>query len=184
MVECGDCGKELPPEFGEMPRKPCLECGSTSRDFTLMAEPAHFQIVGCPASLIHTRPGLQSTADADDEGRITLTATGPAPRNEDDALEVCERLVRALNSMGENWSIPAEGEQDIDGFATNANGNLLEMQVVRACNNGGLWQQVNDSGSATIEYVARTAAREMLAAILKKSGKYPQSAEKEDNAGP
>jgi hypothetical protein len=72
-----------------------------------------------------------------------------------------------------------EGRQDIDGYSTNPTGNKLQMQVVRASNNKKLWQEVNEAGSATIDYVASTAAREMIDAVLKKSGKYPAEQKRE-----
>ena len=173
MVHCKICGKELPPEFSETRDQPCSACGSTLRGFTLKAEPGQYLTIGQSVSLIHTRPGLQSTADADDQGRITLTAAGPAPQNEEGALEICERLVRVLNSVGGTWSPPAEWKQDIDGRSTNAAGKELLMQVVRASNNGRLWEAVNREGSATVNYESVAVALEMIEAIRKKSRKYP-----------
>jgi len=61
-------------------------------------------------------------------------------RNEEDALEVCARLVRALNTTGENWSAPVKGKQDIDGYSTNPAGDKLQMQVVRR----HLWREAID----------------------------------------
>jgi len=179
MVRCGQCGIELPPEFGDMPHPPCPACQSTLRAFYMIAELGGYLVVGGSASLIHTRPGLQSTAQADDQGKITLTATSPGPRNEEGALEICARLVRTLNKTGGDWSVPVEGKQDIDGYSTNPAGNKLQMQAVRASNNNRLWQLVNEAGSATIDYTASTAAREMIDAILKKSGKYPAEQKRE-----
>jgi hypothetical protein len=173
MVQCGQCGIERSPEFGDMPCHPCPACQSTSRAFCLMAEPGEFLLVGGCASLVHTRPGLQSTAQADDQGKITLTATGPGPRNEDDAVEMCARLVRSLNESGGDWSAQEGGTQDIDAYSTNPNGDKLLMQVVRASNNSKLWQEVNTVGSATIYYGPSTVASEMMEAIRKKLGKYP-----------
>ncbi len=173
MVRCGQCGIELSPEFGDMPCHPCPACQSTSRASYLMTKPGEFLLVGCCASLVHTRPGLQSTAQADDQGKITLTANGPGPRNEDDAVEMCARLVRSLNERGGDWSAPEEGTQDIDAYSTNPNGDQLLMQVVRASNNSKLWQEVNTVGSATIDYGPSTAASEMMEAIRKKLGRYP-----------
>jgi hypothetical protein len=43
------------------------------------------------------RPGVQSAAELTDQGQITLMATGPSPKNEEDALGICARLIRALN---------------------------------------------------------------------------------------
>jgi hypothetical protein len=145
----------------------------------MRAEPGGYLVFGGSVSLIHTRPGLQSTAQADDQGKITLTAAGPGPRNEDDALEICARLVRTLNKTGADWSVPVDSKQDIDGYSTNSAGNKLQIQVVRASNNNRLWQIVNEAGSATIDYIASSAAREMIDAILKKSGKYPAEQKKE-----
>src|SRR5436305_190989 len=179
MVRCGNCGKDLPPEFGDMPRLPCPACQSTLRKFYMNTEPGSYLVVGDSASLLHTRPGLQSTAQADDQGKITLAAIGPGPRNEEDALEICARLVRTLNRMGGDWSAPVKGKQDIDGYSTNPAGYKLRMQVVRASTNTRLWQEVNDVGSATIDYIASTAAREMIDAILKKSRKYPAEQKRE-----
>ena len=173
MVRCGKCGKDLPREFGDTPRLPCPACQSTLRKFDMTTEQGSYLVVGGSASLLHTRPGLQSTAQADDQGKITLAAIGPGPRNEEDALEICARLVRTLNRMGGDWSAPVKGKQDIDGYSMNPAGQKLRMQVVRASTNTRLWQEVNEVGSATIDYIASTAAREMIDAILKKSRKYP-----------
>lgn len=118
------------------------------------------------------RPGLRSTAELTDQGQITLTATGPSPQNEEDALEICARLVRASNSTGAAWCVPVEGIQDIDGYATNAAGAMLEMQVVRASNNGKMWQEINRAGSATVAYDVAAAAGELIGAIRKKAAKY------------
>lgn len=164
---------ELPPEFGELPRLACPECGSTARAFSEAMGSGNYLCAGGSISLVHTRPGLQSTADADDQGKITLTAKGPAPRNEEGALEMCLRLVRALNKAGASWVDPVEGDQDVDAQATDDAGQVLKMQVVRASNNGRLWQQVSEAGSATVSYDATEVAREMIEAIRKKSGKYP-----------
>jgi hypothetical protein len=153
-------------------------CQSTLREFYIKAEPGSYLSLGGSLSLIHKRPGLQSTAQADDQGKITLTITGPAPRNEDGAVEICARLVRTLNRTGGDWSIPTEGKQDIDRYSTDSAGNKLQMQVARAGNNNRLWQVVNDAGSATMDYSTSTAAREMIDAILKKSGKYPAEQKK------
>jgi hypothetical protein len=173
MVQCGECGIELPPEFGVISGQPCPACQSTLRAFHMRAEPGGYRFFGGSLSMIHTRPGLQSAAQADDQGNITLMATGPGPRNEDDALEICARLVRTLNKTDGDWSVPVQSKQDIDGYSTNSASNKLQIQVVRASNDNGLWQAVNEAGSAKIVYTAPTAAREMIDVILKKSRKYP-----------
>lgn len=178
MVHCKHCGKELTAEYEQLPRIPCPECSAIARNFSLDAELGGYVVVGGKASLIHGRPGLNSMAGANDEGRITLTATGPSPRNEEGAIEICARLVRFLNASGADWSEPREGAQDIDGCSTNSGGDTLEMQVVRASTNRKLWQEVNEAGSATLDYVAATLADELIAAIRKKIGKYPSAQRK------
>jgi hypothetical protein len=139
----------------------------------MIAEPAKIQLIGHSARLVHRRPGLNSTAEADDQGRITLNVTGPSPKNEEDALEICARLVRMLNEHGETWSDPVRGEQDIDGYSENLTGDKLRMQVVRAINDTEFWRQLNEDGSATIEFTALTVANELMNTIRKKASKYP-----------
>jgi hypothetical protein len=86
-----------------------------------------YRVVGGSVSLIHTRLGLQSSAQADDQGRITLTATGPSPRNEEDVLDICTRVVRMLILAGGDWTVPVTGDQDIDGYSRNSTGDQLWM---------------------------------------------------------
>jgi hypothetical protein len=80
-----------------------------------------------------------------------------------------------LNATGATWSEPEKGEQDddIDGYSTNATGEKLQMQVVRASNNGKMWQQINRAGSATIIYDAAAVAGELIDAVRKKAVNYP-----------
>ena len=68
--------------------------------------------------------------------------------------------------------------QDIDGYATNADGDKLEMQVVRASNNGKMWQEINDAGSATVAYDVTAAAGELIGAVRKKVAKYSDTQRK------
>jgi len=123
-----------------------------------------------PACRVRRKPTTRATS------HLRLLAQ---VRNEEDALEVCARLVRALNTTGENWSAPVKGKQDIDGYSTNPAGDKLQMQVVRASNNNRLWQEVNNIGSATIDYVVSTVAREMIETIRKKTRKYPAEQKRE-----
>lgn len=133
-----------------------------------------FKLVGGDVSLIHTRPGLQSEAQRDDQGRITLNNTGPSPRNEQDALEICARLVRVLNAKGETFSEPIKGDRDLDAISINTTGKTLEMQVTRSRTNQKLWQTLNRNGLSSTSYVDATAAAEIMVAIRQKSErKYP-----------
>ena len=174
MDRCGQCGKEFPPDYCEVPRKPCPECGSTVRSFNRECQDG-----GCVSDSVswkQMRPGVQSTAQLSDHGDITLTATGPSPKNEEDTLEICARLVRALNAAGGVWAPPKPPrkgeEQGIDAYSTNAAGEPLQMQVTRSSNNEKMWQEVNNAGSTTVAYDATSAARELIGAVRKKATKY------------
>jgi hypothetical protein len=171
MVQCMRCERELPVEFGNTPRNACTDCGWMLRCIPLAI--SQRLELSDSVSRAHSRPGIFSVAEADDLGRITLTADGPAPQNEDDVNEVCERLVRVLNSMGGTWSAPVEGESDVDMHSMNDDGDRLAMQVVRAKCDGLFWKAVNSAGSATAEYGANSPADEIIQAIRKKSRKYP-----------
>src|SRR5258708_6044641 len=120
---CKKRGGEQPPGIGGGKSRARPEPRPTVRGVSLGGEAGRFDLQGGVARMTHTRPGLQSTAEADDQGKITLTATGPAPKNEEGALEICARLVRALNATGGTWSAPVDWKQDIDGRSTNAAGN-------------------------------------------------------------
>jgi len=111
-------------------------------------------------------------AQLTDCGKITLDATGPAPRNEEDALEICHRLVQVLNSSGCKWSAPVAGHQDIDAESMNTDGDRLQMQVVRATEDTSFWRDLNVSGTASREYNTTSAAAQLLAVIRKKAAKY------------
>jgi hypothetical protein len=88
--------------------------------------------------------------------------------------------VRALNEVGGDWSVPEKGIHDIvDRYSTDVSGNELRMQVVRASNNDKLWQELNEVGSAAVEYMADTVAREVIEVILKKSKRYPAKQKRE-----
>jgi hypothetical protein len=142
------------------------------RHYEIQAGSGEIVCVEGRASMVHGRPGKNSMAELDDAGRITLRVTGSSPKNEEDGLEICARLVRVLNSEEGSWSVPVPGEQDIDGYSTNKTGDKLEMQVVRSSNNGRMWQELNYKGSVQIDMDVYRAADELIAAIRKKSQKY------------
>jgi hypothetical protein len=83
--------------------------------------------------------------------------------------------VRFLNAAGGDWSVPCEGDQDIDGCSMNSAGEALQMQVVRASNNEDFWKELNRAGSARVHHVAGTLADELIGAIRRKAGKYSAS---------
>lgn len=174
LIRCQRCDVELPPEFGSIPRLPCPECGSTGRQVSMAVGGGTSKLTGGNVSLIHTRPGLDSEARRDDQGNISLTATGRSPKNEEDVLEVCSRLVRQLNTSGETWSVPIAGMQDVDAISVNSAGDCLQMQVTRASTNREFWETLNRIGSTSRRYFDTTVANEIMEAIRRKSkSKYP-----------
>src|SRR5258708_4491247 len=112
MDRCAECGTEIQPEAAGMPRLPCPNCGKFGRNFSRYTSdnPGTAESV----SWGQTRPGFQSVGQLTDKGRITLTATGPSPKNEDDAFDICSRFVRMRNANGDTWGEPKNGEQDVD----------------------------------------------------------------------
>src|SRR5262249_3294826 len=130
MALCTGCGRDLPEEYCTQPRVASPQCGATGRNFSVTAQ-SGVAVGGC-ASWVQTRPGIQSMAQLTDCGKITLDATGPAPRNEEDALAICHRLVQVLNSSGGKWSDPVAGDQDIDAEPMNTDGDWLQRQGVGA----------------------------------------------------
>jgi len=173
---CTGCGSDLPEEYCTQPRVACPHCGATGRTFSMTAQDG--VAVGGASSWVQTRPGIQSTAQLTDCGKLTLDATAPAPRNEEDALAICHRLVQVVNSSGGRWSAPVAGHQDIDAESMNTDEDRLQMQVVRATEDTSFWRELNVSGTASREYNATSAAAQLLAIVRKKASKYASAQKK------
>lgn len=122
-----------------------------------------------------TRAVPGGTAVLNERNEIELSMSGPSPKNEEDALEVCERLVWALNERGGSWSAvePGSADGDVDAWAPDlANaGRKIEMQVVRASPNAR-WKELAATGVVDEKLDCDTAADELFAAIEKKGEHY------------
>lgn len=173
MDQCANCHAEVAPHTDTFPRGPCPRCGATPGN--IRRECADGPHTSDAISWEQSRPGTQSTAKLYGEGQITLTAFGPSPKNEEDGLEMCARLVRKLNREGAHWSDPVEGEQDIDGWSHDSTGKKLKMQVVRASNNERMWSQIGRDGMAVINTDLASVANEIMASIRKKGAKYGEA---------
>lgn len=89
-------------------------------------------------------------------------------------METCERLVEHLNSLGATWAdLRPETRGDVDGEATDAGGHKLEIQVVRASDDGEMWAELNREGSVERQSDADTLADQLLRIVVKKSSRYP-----------
>jgi hypothetical protein len=173
MDRCGDCEREVPNEVCQVPRLECPYCGSKRRIFS---RTFHANAIGSASmSSSMTRPGPYGDATLDDDGRIRFNLTGDPPRNEDDALVIAQRLVARLNSKGAQWGEVSEGEADVDAVSLDpeSSGNTLNMQVVRANSDQGLWKSLAQQGHASKETDVSGLAQELIKVVRKKAARYP-----------
>jgi hypothetical protein len=120
-----------------------------------------------------SRPTTDGAATLNDQNKIRFEATGRPPRNEENSLETCARLVRWLNARGEGWSDPVVGtEPGVDGYSTNASGNELRMQVSRALHGDDMWRNLARAGAVDVSLDVATATREIMASVRKKADRY------------
>jgi hypothetical protein len=182
MNKCGDCGREVAYEPPGTPRQPCPNCESTFRNFS--SNPS--ENVEAPTDSVswkQKRTSGESIAVLDDRNVIRFEAKGRSPKNEEDAIGICARLVRELNSHGATWNKPiesiADDVDDVDGYSTDSEhpNNKLAMQVVRAANQE-IWRKLAREGHVESDSDAEKLADELRAAINKKSTKYPSTQKK------
>lgn len=127
----------------------------------------------------HGRLGNKnSTAQLDNLGTIRAKLAGTSPRQEEDSLETCARLVRVLNAMGSSWSEPIEGDAanaDADGLSVDVQDRkkTLRIQVVRASSNETMWRTLSQRHEVEVEADAEELADELLVVIKKKQAHYP-----------
>jgi len=98
---------------------------------------------------------------------------GSTPKNEDDVLEVCGVLQRALNVAGASWGpfSRCQGpEYDVDATSQNEHGSLIKVQVTRVVP-GSTWEVVGRTGQATGSDDTETLSDHIHAAITKKVAK-------------
>lgn len=145
-VFCAKCGRQLdePSDLPCAERKPCPDCGSTSRSFYKSAQVniginAHVsalhkrksKTIGFTES---SRQGRSATAGQSENGTISYALNGSSPQGEEDTLSACRILVNKLNNTGANWNQPASGEGVVDCQATDreCTDRKLYIQLTRA----------------------------------------------------
>ena len=181
MTKCRACGLELNEPNDPDHRIPCPSCGSTARAFELSMEETlrvsdHFMLevqhegrtVGFRES---DRGGRAASADDHGNGSISMALIGTSPQGEEDTLDSCRVLVRAMNRMGETWNDPIVGGNDIDCLATNATNVAVEplrIQVVRAIVDPEMWRALASFGTLTKSDVGIEEVTDLMAEALQK----------------
>ena len=174
MNKCGNCENEVMYEGRGVPRQPCPVCGATSRSY----ERGGMETVGAPTDSVQwnqTRTAPGASAGLNDRGLLNFQVEGGSSKNEQGAAEACERLVRWLNSWGgSDWSAPVKGTEDVDfmSFSAREAWHKLYMQVVRV-GSESMWRTLEIKRQEPIKTDAEAAAKELAAAIAKKSERYP-----------
>lgn len=154
-VKCKDCGASID-ESGDPPggRVPCPECGSVRRaisasieekirvsDHYTMEQNRDGERIGFSES---PRNGLASFGFKDNTGELRSGLEGAPPQGEQDTLAVCNTLILRLNQEGADWSLPVDGDGDVDGLSTSSSKpkERLLIQVVRAVSGPDLWKKL------------------------------------------
>jgi hypothetical protein len=108
-------------------------------------------------------------------GAVEFQARGPAPKNEDDTLSTCDRLVAKLRADGEDWAEPEEGSEEVDCQCTAAQGGhgYLKIQVVRATVDSAIWRELSLKKELARSIDKAQAISDLHAAIAKKAEKIP-----------
>lgn len=121
-----------------------------------------------PPSLSKIVPGTRGRVEfvvrPAEPDRIAFAAEVSTPRqNEEGVLEVCQRVVDHLNSLGANWSsatIPAGSEQGIDAVS-HSHGHTLSLQVTRALADRDFWATLAEH-KTVIAYTTRHQVADSL----------------------
>jgi hypothetical protein len=181
VPKCAGCGLEINEPGDPEHRIPCLSCGSTARAFEVNVHETltisdHFmmeaQHVGRTVGFRESdRGGRVASADDHENGFISMALVGTSPQGEEDILDACRILVRAMNRTGETWNEPVVGSDDIDCRATNATSlavRPLSTQVVRAIVDPEMWQTLATSGTLAKSEAAIEEVADLMADALQK----------------
>jgi len=123
-----------------------------------------------------------STAQLESSGRVQAKLVGASPRQEEDSLDTCARLVRVLNATGASWTAPLAADDanaDADGISIDPSDRKksLRIQVVRASSNEMMWRTLGQQHEVEVEGNADMLADELLVVITKKRDHYPARAD-------
>ncbi|MFI7588804.1 hypothetical protein ACIB24_17185 [Spongisporangium articulatum] len=118
--------------------------------------------------------GWRSTANSAESGE-RQTFAGRPPRHEDDVLEVCALLRAALVGLGLSlgpFVVDGGRVDDVDATADTADGDTIQLQVVRAAQEQ-VWRQLGREGQASSMTTDAELALAVVDAVKHKHGKYP-----------
>jgi len=120
--------------------------------------------------------GRGSRAQLRDSGEISWEAKGLRPQGESNTLYVCDILIEALRTAGEEWGQPAPGNHpSVDCEARSTAGGSLKIQVVAAVTRSSFWASFARLRKAGQESAfAGELATQLRESIRKKSDKHPR----------
>jgi hypothetical protein len=117
------------------------------------------------------RQNMKSAAD-EVETSVQSRLSGRPPQGESDTLVAASILFAALNARGGTWGPIAESADPADCQATDANGRILLVQIVRA-DSGYVWRELAAGGLVETNSQITELVSDLRAAIQKKTERYP-----------
>lgn len=139
-------------------RESCPNCGSRSRENRVSVGgkvEVKGQLTGIGRRLGRlfsfretARQGRTANADKHNDDSMSFSLDGSSPQGEEDTVNACKVLIRALNLRGETWEDPIEGQGIADCIAMDSQQphRSIIIQVVRAISNPELWKELTQSG--------------------------------------
>lgn len=101
-------------------RESCPNCGSRSRDIQVSVR-GKVEIKGQLTEIGRrlgrlfafretARQGRTANADKHNDGSMSYSLDGSSPQGEEDTVNACNVLIKALNLRGGSWEDPIEGQ--------------------------------------------------------------------------
>ncbi|MHC4270239.1 MAG: hypothetical protein ACYSTS_17505 [Planctomycetota bacterium] len=181
--KCGNCGYELNRIPGYDPDKDiqCPKCdkntlrpsvtdGVKFGEHLSMLQKRDDKVIGFSESV---RQGLSSSAEQHDDESVSSTLKGKSPQGEEDTLEACRILIKAINQNGANWMEPIKGEEPADCIANDRKESTQQLliQVVRARIDEKFWKKLSHNGKYAEKRELRELIEELKTSIEKKANK-------------
>lgn len=184
IVKCRQCGRRLRerPGLAIPEHVPCAACGSVERELVVIRNESiavtHHMLgqrrrEGRTVGFVETeREGIETAAAELPDGSYRYSLAGTPPQGEADTLWTCKVLIARLNSGGDGpWGAPRVGSGVVDCWAphTDEASRTLEIQVVRAIVERGMWQNLKRAARISADESVQDLATRLLAAVKKKS---------------
>jgi len=117
------------------------------------------------------RQNMKSAADEVETG-VQSHLSGRPPQGEHDTLLAASILVAALNRRGGTWGSITGCAEPADCQATDADGKVLLVQIVRA-DSGGVWRELAHGRLVETSSQVDDLVADLRTAIQKKTERYP-----------